>query len=62
MAFGPISSYPISDQRAGTFFVRVQALALLNSQIGSVVGEIQAENWTRMVLAVEITTLPITSI
>lgn len=57
MGFGPISSYPISDMRAGTFFVRVQMQAVLNSYIGSALAEIQAENWKRMILAAEINAL-----
>ena len=57
MGFGPISTYPISDMRVGAFFIQIQLQMELNTGLKSVLSEIQAETWKRIILAVEITAL-----
>jgi len=62
MGFRPISTYPISDLRADTFFLQETGTAFFLPGLLSDVSDVQAQAWRRMIIAADINVLPSPSI
>jgi len=59
MGLRPISSYTISNGLPTTQFIEIDGIAQMFPNLQSAIAEIQSETWRRLILAVEITALPL---
>jgi hypothetical protein len=61
MGFRPISASPISANWAGYFFLRISAEGSLNAALINLLASIQADSFRRIIFAVEITAIEIST-